>query len=395
MDEDEDLYIKKTKPPYSPDLHLKTAIKSYEREMFLSGISNEDKPIQFLVSKSVRAYNNSLIRISSGRIRIDSEFTYGHLLNPQLTRTGKGAKYLREHDSNLELSKSILISAIGSLFTHLQEFSSDKSNLIRKIQMIEPSPTIKQWFVYRNFWEAMRDNMKDRQVRDDYAFRDFSSEMFPYPIIGNAYFLLITMPENNTTWVLDYSQVLLISDTVGSRFLSLLYVSIHEVLDISPMPTVENMLSFYRIGDRVISSLGNPAYDFIKQIEPICIASYLKRYEELPISQRFYSQLLEACGSNQPMRAFLTDLFHLIGDIGNHPLKLIELFGCFRHFGHPTVDELAGIESLRENSRLNIEIDESQLQKVTGAFKRMFILEFIAQKKRWPKCRLLDTTICK
>lgn len=78
----------------------------------------------------------------------------------------------------------------------------------------------------------------------------------------------------------------------------------------------------------------------------------------------------------------------LITELTKHPLEIMEFFGCFRHFGHPTVDELAGMESLRENSTLPIEVNPKQLAKVSGAFNRMFILEFIAKKKRWPKCSL-------
>lgn len=81
-------YIKK-KPPYSPDLHLKTAIRRYEREMFLQGFCKRNIPIHFPVKKSVVAYEKFQHK-PTGILKIESEFSYKTLLNPCLSVNGKG-----------------------------------------------------------------------------------------------------------------------------------------------------------------------------------------------------------------------------------------------------------------------------------------------------------------
>lgn len=55
-----------------------------------------------------------------------------------------------------------------------------------------------------------------------------------------------------------------------------------------------------------------------------------------------------------------------------------------------TVDELKGIEVLKDNSRIELPLDEDCLLKVSGAFNRTFILEFIRKHRRWPKVKVVD-----
>lgn len=86
----------------------------------------------------------------------------------------------------------------------------------------------------------------------------------------------------------------------------------------------------------------------------------------------------------------MRDLFRLFSDVSHHPNILFELFGTYRHFGHPTVDEIKGIEVLKENSRIDLPLEEDCLLKVSGAFNRTFILEFIRKHRRWPKVKLID-----
>lgn len=56
------------------------------------------------------------------------------------------------------------------------------------------------------------------------------------------------------------------------------------------------------------------------------------------------------------------------------------------------MDEIKGIEVLRENSRLDLPLKEDCLLKVSGALNRTFILEFIRKHRRWPKVNITDPT---
>ncbi|CAI6359470.1 unnamed protein product [Macrosiphum euphorbiae] len=65
---------------------------------------------------------------------------------------------------------------------------------------------------------------------------------------------------------------------------------------------------------------------------------------------------------------------------------MIEIFGCYRHFGHPIVNEEDGVKDLLSNTRKKIDIDYDITRDVSGAFNRRFILSFLARNNRWPKC---------
>lgn len=86
----------------------------------------------------------------------------------------------------------------------------------------------------------------------------------------------------------------------------------------------------------------------------------------------------------------MLSLFDILKSMSVHPNVLLELFGCYRHFRHPTVDEPEGIKALRDNSMLELPLDELCLRKMSGAFNRTFILEFIRKHRRWPRVSITD-----
>lgn len=140
----------------------------------------------------------------------------------------------------------------------------------------------------------------------------------------------------------------------------------------------------------MLNKHGNNAYSYIKDLEPIAIAVFLAKWERLEISNRFYKGLLEDAKSDQNHLTAMIDHFDLLSKISTHPNVLLEIFGAYRHFGHPTVDEIKRIEVLRENSRLNLPLKKVCLLKVSGAFNRTVILEFIRKHRRWPKVHITD-----
>lgn len=385
-EEDFDQFYARKKPPYSPDLHLKTAIKSYEREMFIQGYGGEDKPIHFPVKKSIDAYKKYQKK-PTGILDMMSEHSYRTLLNPCLSHNGKGYKYTRSLEDNLKIAKDLVLESVKILFVTLKSMKQTQDRIQKKISEIKLDNSLREWIVYRNVWEAIRDIMKDLQISEDYSFREVAKDLLIVQIWVNPYYAIIKEGDERC-WLLDYNQILMISDTIGSRFLSLLYCKIQETLDIIPSPSRDNLMKLYEAGDSLFPIYGNSAYNHIKQLESLCVAVYLENYESLSISKNYINQLREEIADDPEMTESLNLFYITIKEISSHPLIIFEIFGCFRHFGHPTVDELEGVQSLRENSQADIAMDNCQLQKVLGAFNRMIIIEFIAQRRRWPKCKL-------
>lgn len=373
--------------PYSADLHLKTAIKKDTRVMFIEYLENEKTNVTVEIKKSCFQYH-LYKNHTTGDLFMDSEQLYGELLTPKLTGLAKNMKYFRHLNPNQRIAQHILSIAVTSEIDHMDEMSETVKKIKNHINSFDVPDYLIPWFVYRNVWEATRDFMKDRMLVKDYSFHEISGGLTPFKIHANAQIMILEM-EDGKKWLFDYTQTLMLSDTIGSRYISLLYLHLEEILDVTPLPSPSELLQLYAWGDSILVERGNQAYDILKQLEPISISVLLNKWEDMMLSKEFFLQLYDS-EEDHYSKTMMKRLFELLDKIGDHPNKVLELFGCYRHFGNPTVDELAGIESLKENSRAEIPLNDLILRKVSGAFNRMFILSFIEKKRRWPKCTCRD-----
>lgn len=377
---------KASKSPYYPDLHLKTAIRKYNRENFIKHLKNHDYPVDPDTKKSVEQFKltgpNRPTRLLSG-----SEKLYSRLLRPTLIRHRGTSQLDREYGENNQIARDITLLATSHYMRDI--LREDQLRKLKKdINQLTLPEILKPWILLRDNWEIIRDIMKDRQIAADYKFKTLEMKSMSGSYQANAYFLIVTL-DGEDVYLLDYSQVLMISDTIASRYLSLLYSWCQSIMKLNNVPKIYELLSLYKWGDDILAEKGNEGYDTIKQLEPIAISVFLKKWEPLQIGQEFYNQLI-ANESDQYLINKMRELFQLLFDSSPHYNHIVEFFGCYRHFGHPTVDEQAGVDSLKENSRLDIPIDKKIAAQVTGAFNRMFILEFLKKQKRWPKCTLSD-----
>ncbi|AJG39111.1 RNA-dependent RNA polymerase [Lishi Spider Virus 2] len=200
-------------------------------------------------------------------------------------------------------------------------------------------------------------------------------------------FCLIVL-DDLTCILLSYDQILLIVDTVSSRFLTLLFVNLYPNKLRSIYPGLNILEDFYKWGDRAVQELGNPGYNIIKKIEPFCIGVYLQRWDPLPDAGKFVEHLIRASSDRE--KPYLLELMKILNRCDN-PNQLFELFGLYRHTGHPFVDESAGCIKMQETTRSCIEIEESSLKNCLGACKKHFIMNYIKHNKSWPKINLEKT----
>lgn len=61
------------------------------------------------------------------------------------------------------------------------------------------------------------------------------------------------------------------------------------------------------------------------------------------MSGNYLNEIINSMESDSD-KNYLKALPELLSSQCTHPDQLIEIFGCYRHFGHPIVDELAGVE---------------------------------------------------
>lgn len=211
---------------------------------------------------------------------------YGIILTPKLTHRGFAQSEKSQLQDNVEISKHLTLVGEQVLFNHLPSDAS-KRILLSSVSKFTVPEKLKPWYTYRNLWEEIRDDMKVQQIAKNYKFKEINNGLLEFDVVTNAFYAMLTT-NGKDYWVLDYSQVLMLTDTIATRYLSLLYCYLETCLDISPMPTIEYLLYLYNWGDSLIVKHGNSAYSYIKDLEPISIAVFLNKWEKLEISSRVY-----------------------------------------------------------------------------------------------------------
>lgn len=105
----------------------------------------------------------------------------------------------------------------------------------------------------------------------------------------------------------------------------------------------------------------------------------------MEISKVFYRALLLSYPEVED-KQLIEELHNLIHDQTSSSVEIFEKFGCYRHFGHPTVDETGGCIKMKEHTRAETKINDKIVTKVTGAWVKHTIQNFIARHGRWPSC---------
>jgi len=126
---------------------------------------------------------------------------------------------------------------------------------------------------------------------------------------------------------------------------------------------------------------GNSGYKIIKCFEAICTGSIITKFDPLGSGPQYKDEIIQYFESPAD-QLYLAELRLLLMTECKIPNQMIEIFGCYRHFGHPVVNEEEGIKDLIYNTRKEIHVSEETTRDVSGAFNRMFIISFISRNNR-------------
>ncbi|UHK03262.1 MAG: RNA-dependent RNA polymerase [Hangzhou scotinophara lurida lispivirus 1] len=445
--QDENLFNKKEQKPFLPDLHLKSALTPdliTELGDLITGVINSP------IDQDLNKYYNSLltmIKEISYRRQVDLNIVYGLRSVNYITRLWSPTidpfddkinsilinnynifrNYLRigslqteEIVNNLlnrdtpdeEIKKLICGQKQETLRTLIKEgkeyFEIYQKTLQEKIESttshsfrikmahcVEVTNNKNLYTLFKKVdrLNLLRNKMLKLQMKRKHLFSYFSVFTENDSVFSDQFCCIFL--EGGLCVLLSYDQLLLIVDTVSSRFLTLLFILLHPKDQSVNLPSKDLLQDFYKWGDDIINKYGNEGYNVVKQIEPICIAVYLRNWDKLYDANKFLNHLIDKAEEE-----YKEELIKLVSILNNckNPNQLFELFGLYRHMGHPFVDETLGCKKMKEVTREIIEIDWDDLTNCLGACKKHFIINYIKVNKNWPKVRdeethdrLLDT----
>ncbi|QMP82292.1 RNA-dependent RNA polymerase [Strepsipteran arli-related virus OKIAV104] len=184
-------------------------------------------------------------------------------------------------------------------------------------------------------------------------------------------------------YLMDYEQIMMICDTITGRFFTLAYMSLVD--DKTPgYISVDILLEAYRIIDLEFFKFGNSIYNVIKGWESYVVAVILKHHDTLKSSKQLY-EFISKGKIDDPEHELRLKILHWIESLSLSPAQLSELHGIFRHWGHPTVDEVAGCRKVLDIIRRDINLDFGLLRKIDGSCKKQFCVSFVRKHGRWPR----------
>lgn len=292
IDYEEELINKDQRPPFIADVHLKSAIISDERDIFVQYLKNNESPCPFFIRRSIEESKDLLsILPKPTYINAESELIYHFLFNPAYLCDNIFPQMKVRFDNNKQITYSFLNIMVNCQMGNLLS----KQEILNKVLTFNTDSVpdiVYKYFGLRELWNNLRDRMKYNQQIRSFKWHEYPANRFKNLIWYNSNFLFLL--NGNNLFLFNYQQILMISDTINSRFLTYLYCSMSTNLGLTFVPNVNQIREIYDWGDRVLGNLGNGGYQVIKQFEPICTGVAIKKFDKLPICQQFLTDLIAA-----------------------------------------------------------------------------------------------------
>nr|QNM37838.1 RNA dependent RNA polymerase [Insect mononegavirales virus 2] len=179
--------------------------------------------------------------------------------------------------------------------------------------------------------------------------------------------------------------ILMMKDLLFARFFSAL--SLLDRADKSKgRDQLRTLNQCYILGDKILSTMGNPAYDIIKLIEPVCtlrmseIASEIR--PKIPKFTKYRTFLEEKIAACTEISQYAGPFFELLMEQTDVD-TVVTLYGSFRHWGHPYIEYKEGLRKLHHQVTLEKKIDIKYANCLASDLARLVLERKYKQKNIW------------
>lgn len=208
----------------------------------------------------------------------------------------------------------------------------------------------------------------------------YKSSIFGDLLIGGGFVF-----QPNIAQIYDRNMWLMLKDTAGGRFQTLLHIQYKKYPNYHPshMGIILDVLSK---GDELIIKYGQKAYSVIKLVEAMasdrinCVMMNHRR--NTPVFSKYTKHVKDSIDAlNKELPG--SNLFYLaIKRISNID-ALITVYGMYRSWGHPFVDYLKGLKKLHENTTMKKEIDEEYAKLLASDLARKVLETMHVKERKW------------
>ncbi|QMP82314.1 RNA-dependent RNA polymerase [Coleopteran arli-related virus OKIAV107] len=377
----------------TPDSHLQNPLRDCNRSLLSRGLQfielnkikldKEFNNLSLLLKKfdkSIPVYIAELALkcpYENNRVNTDSEKIYGLLLSEVYNKEYPISNFIKRILPNVWRNVQRYLS-IHKPFKDIK-LSVEEAPLTEEI--------LRLYSVKQN-WELIRLRMQKKRINKDTSWSLIKHDCSNHfkTIYVSQHYAIIGNKDDFDQWMLDYDQVMMISDTLIGRVFSILYLeitpdSVKYKFDTSILTEI------YKTWDRLFANYGNDTYKIVKAWEPIIQGLLLKNHDPLRISSDFLPSVVK--DYDDILRPHITDQINYLSQLSLNEYQLSELHGIYRHWGHPTVDEAAGCSKVKNIAKNRSFPKIKMLKKAKGIFARHFCISFIQGHGRWPRVNLL------
>ncbi|WPV62684.1 MAG: RNA-dependent RNA polymerase [Wufeng shrew rhabdovirus 7] len=211
-----------------------------------------------------------------------------------------------------------------------------------------------------------------------------------YDFIVGHHWTVMVYPQEQTYVMLSHDQLLMIQDVLLSRWLTLKILSAFAPPMIPAAPSTRELLRIYRAGDEILKVAGNEGYNLIKYLEPICIGLTQKELDESlgddqggaflsEIVQDYYKTASESYSGCEA-----EEFYNSLKEI-RQTEALIQCYGLFRHWGHPVVKPLTGLNKLRIRGNSLRWVDTDFVNSLADDLNKQLIVKYFQKHQTWPE----------
>lgn len=191
----------------------------------------------------------------------------------------------------------------------------------------------------------------------------------------------------NSQTVFDINLLLMAADFCTSRDLMLSLSTCNDPVMKSHILPSETLKKLYSSLDSVLASVGNKGYSIVKYLEPICLSQILmQQHREDPgaVDLRFPNRTWDEiknlecelrCEISTPLKELLEEL---------NPIQLLEVFGLFRHWGHPIIEVELGLSKLLTHTRSVKVVNQQLMSRLASEMSRILLHNYFNRCLGWP-----------
>ncbi|DAZ87783.1 TPA_asm: hypothetical protein [Metorhabdovirus 2] len=188
--------------------------------------------------------------------------------------------------------------------------------------------------------------------------------------------------------IFDINLLLMFSDMMVSRSIMARLSYVKDPVIQDHIISTSTLRTLYGSIDAMMERQGNAGYQLVKLLEPMCLTAILRQH------------LMEDISSADPRfpDSTIKDIKQFDQDHNEHmfenlykqlegipPITLLEIFGIFRHWGHPILRVDEGLHDVVRHTRQLKTINHILVGRLASEMGRILLHHYFFKNNSWPK----------